>query len=194
MGGKPVIEYSANSVALAKCPSCSSSLDPFVEYQFTVVAMHLLLHRSRAYRHVILNRSTSFNKWFRFGLVCLLIESLCLVWNGNAEVGGVRDGLWLVLGTFGRFGRFVVGFGLAVVACNRKGGDWTSIAKASVVSQFPSLLLILAVAWGYPPQDFYWVISLYLFTVSVASARALVQTNAQAWLVAATAHGLGALG
>lgn len=174
-----MIVYSENSVALAKCKQCGLHLDPFFEFQFSLISMQLLLHRLPAYRHVITNRGTNRQKWFRFALVCNLIESLLFVWSQTLQFPvDLMSCLVLVGSTMLQFALFVLGFGFGVRCCCRIDVDWQAIVKACIVSRFPVLLLLVAVAWGYQPADFYWVISLYCFTSSVVCAKAVLPGNA----------------
>jgi hypothetical protein len=107
----------------------------------------------------------------RFAACCIVIDTLSVVWKKQHDPISVFESVLLLSQQTLVFLCSVVCFG----ACARVFSiqDQGAILRACVVAKFPSLLLIIALAWGYYPTDFYWVIYLYCFTASVSAAMAL---------------------
>ncbi|CAN0135598.1 unnamed protein product [Ascophyllum nodosum] len=58
--GRPVPrlfrEYNKGSIRLGRCDFCRSVADKYIECEFVLVAIDLVLHRVQAYRHLLFNR------------------------------------------------------------------------------------------------------------------------------------------
>jgi hypothetical protein len=50
-------EYSPGNIRLSVCDGCHGLVDKYIEYEFTLIALDLVLMKSRAYRHLLYNRS-----------------------------------------------------------------------------------------------------------------------------------------
>ena len=169
-----VVWFSDSSVTLAKCKVCSERLDPFVELEFPLIALELMLHRVPAFRHVICNRQLGMSIWIRFTLVINFIEVLAHFWITRRDptpqevVQHLIESLLIFLAScvcFSAAGSLFLQKPVSkdVVLCE---------LRALILSRFPSVLLVIAMAWWFP-SDFYPVIALYTFSTSLAAARAL---------------------
>ena len=49
-------EFSKGNIRLTYCSRCELPVDKYVEYEFTLVVLDLVLHRAAAYRHFLFNR------------------------------------------------------------------------------------------------------------------------------------------
>lgn len=50
------IEYSQGNIRLTRCEKCGKVADKYVEYEFILVLIDLILHRRQAFRHFLFNR------------------------------------------------------------------------------------------------------------------------------------------
>jgi hypothetical protein len=67
------VEYSPKNIRLLRCTSCQSILDKYLEYDLVLVFIDLVLLKSPAYRHILLN-SPKFTHVWRLALVMLLLD------------------------------------------------------------------------------------------------------------------------
>jgi hypothetical protein len=54
-------EYSPGNIRLSVCDTCHKTIDKFVEYEFVLIALDLVLMKPQAYRHVLYNRNPVLN-------------------------------------------------------------------------------------------------------------------------------------
>ncbi|RWR90233.1 protein arv1 isoform X1 [Cinnamomum micranthum f. kanehirae] len=55
------VQYSPGNIRLMKCDNCKAVADEYIECEITIVLIDLILHKRKAYRHVlynVLNRNT----------------------------------------------------------------------------------------------------------------------------------------
>lgn len=50
------IEYSEGNIKLTRCSNCSAVADKYIEYETVLVLIDVVLHRKKAYRHILFNR------------------------------------------------------------------------------------------------------------------------------------------
>lgn len=165
-------------MSLVKCKTCGDRLDPFVEMEFQLIALDLMLHRVTAFRHVLCNRVYNVSLWIRFAVVVNVIEVLAHFWVARKDptMGEVVADLAETLIVFAFS---MLSFCSSVSLISRETNTvehWTTRMRAYVLSRFPSLLLVIAMAWWFP-SDFYPVIAIYTFSTSVAAARALPEVD-----------------
>ncbi|RCV40574.1 hypothetical protein SETIT_9G065700v2 [Setaria italica] len=49
------VQYSPGNIRLMKCDNCKAVADPYIECEFMIILIDLILHKTRAYRHVLFN-------------------------------------------------------------------------------------------------------------------------------------------
>ena len=173
-GTSSVVWFSDTSVTLAKCRICNERLDPFVELEFPLIALELMLHRVPAFRHVVRNRQLGISIWIRFALVINFIEVLAHFWITRRDPTP-QEVLQHLLESLLVFIASCASFAMAGSLFLRKELSHELMlceVRALILSRFPSVLLVIAMTWWFP-SDFYPVIALYTFSTSLAAARAL---------------------
>ncbi|CAA6662547.1 unnamed protein product [Spirodela intermedia] len=50
-----LVQYSPGNIRLTKCENCRAVADPYVECEFMILLIDLILHKERAYRHLLFN-------------------------------------------------------------------------------------------------------------------------------------------
>ncbi|KMZ68789.1 hypothetical protein ZOSMA_22G00810 [Zostera marina] len=53
--GRLVVQYSPGNIRLIKCEKCKLVADPYIECEFMIVFIDLILHKEKAYRHLLYN-------------------------------------------------------------------------------------------------------------------------------------------
>eukprot|EP00727_Mastigamoeba_balamuthi_P002567 m51a1_g12307 hypothetical protein (709) ;mRNA; r:368761-382107 len=116
-----------SSVRLENCASCGAVADPYVECDYTVPLLGLLLHKPRAYRHLLVN--TRSDRRLALGVLVGLALSLLAV--------GPRRSL------------ACAAYALAVAALWGDRGGWLARGRALLVASVPHCLLAASLAWGH---------------------------------------------
>lgn len=50
------VQYSPGNIRLMKCDNCKAVADPYIECEFMIILIDLILHKTRAYRHLMFNK------------------------------------------------------------------------------------------------------------------------------------------
>ncbi|KAL5209959.1 hypothetical protein ABZP36_005582 [Zizania latifolia] len=50
------VQYSPGNIRLMKCDDCKAVADPYIECEFMIILIDLILHKTRAYRHLLFNK------------------------------------------------------------------------------------------------------------------------------------------
>ncbi|XP_010228860.1 uncharacterized protein LOC100824632 isoform X4 [Brachypodium distachyon] len=50
------VQYSPGNIRLMKCDNCKAVADPYIECEFMIILLDLILHKTRAYRHLLFNK------------------------------------------------------------------------------------------------------------------------------------------
>jgi hypothetical protein len=172
-GTSPLTFYSATTFNLSKCKTCSHTLDPFVEFQFSLIALELMLHRVPAFRHLISNKTVSFDQWMRFTLVCTNIETLSQIWRNQRELTS-SEFIFTFSQTSFINALCFLSFSTCASVLLPKPIDQGMIFRSWTVGRFPVLILVIALAWGYNPEEFFWGISVYCFSITLSCAKSML--------------------
>ena len=74
-------EYSKDNIRLSICNECGEVVDKYIEYEFVLVALHLILLKTQAYRHLLYNREPSSNPrvLLKTSMLSICIDA-CMQW------------------------------------------------------------------------------------------------------------------
>ncbi|KAI8332975.1 Arv1 protein [Blakeslea trispora] len=80
--GQPVAnlytQYSKDNIRLTTCDRCNQFADKYVEHDFVIIFIDMLLHKPQVYRHLLFNRITKQDgvepHVFRFAILLVLFE------------------------------------------------------------------------------------------------------------------------
>ncbi|GJM96830.1 hypothetical protein PR202_ga13698 [Eleusine coracana subsp. coracana] len=79
------VQYSPGNIRLMKCDSCKAVADPYIECEFMIILIDLILHKTRAYRHLLVNKlamGSSVDKVWEFpSSVIFIVEMFVLSSN-----------------------------------------------------------------------------------------------------------------
>ena len=181
-GASAVIWYTKSSVSLTKCIVCNERRDPFVELDFPVISLELMLHRVPAFRHIICNRRVNISNWMRYASVIMIVEYTSSLWVDDLDPGW-REAVTTLGATILTLASSLVLFSLTatLIASPANLREFIECTlRAYLVSRFPSLILLIAIAWAYP-SNFYHVIAIYAFTCNIAAANALPDMDKPDW-------------
>lgn len=86
--GKPAkelyIQYSPGNIRLMKCDTCKAIADEYIECELMIIVIDLILHKSKAYRHLFYNvfrrRTLDFKVLLLKLTIVFLMLDACILW------------------------------------------------------------------------------------------------------------------
>ncbi|OAD04791.1 hypothetical protein MUCCIDRAFT_161506 [Mucor lusitanicus CBS 277.49] len=71
-------QYSKDNIRLTTCDQCNNFADKYIEHDFVIIFIDMLLHKPQVYRHLLFNRITEQDgvepHVFRFAILLILFE------------------------------------------------------------------------------------------------------------------------
>ncbi|XP_058778047.1 protein ARV 1-like [Vicia villosa] len=82
------LQYSPGNIRLMKC-NCKVVADEYIECEITIIIIDLILHKPKAYRHLlynVINQETLkfqglFGNWLPFFFFLMHVSILIILWN-----------------------------------------------------------------------------------------------------------------
>ncbi|CAG8443802.1 5687_t:CDS:2 [Funneliformis caledonium] len=133
-------EYSKGNIRLTHCEICNKFADKYVEHDFVIIFIDMLLHKPQVYRHLLFNRL----EYRDHGIDPNVLKLEFVVF---------QFGLRLAVSLY-------IGDKYAIVKYNY-------ITIALIISSFGKILLILMVIWDYNEFKYSWLINIVVITSNV---------------------------
>eukprot|EP00124_Ichthyophonus_hoferi_P002504 Ihof_evm4s173 gene=Ihof_evmTU4s173 len=178
-------EYSNNNIRLTHCTNCGKVADKYIEYEYLIIVIDMLLHKPEVYRHLLFNclPSTHSNIKYRIiklGFVCILCDAYlkCTRVYINEEIQLFLSEVWTLflkawLAAAIGFLIYILGVCCLVHLFEKRltySSIQSHIAIPLMLSGFVRLLVVLMWIWDYHDRAFAWVI--YALNIS-SNAEAL---------------------
>ncbi|RKP08548.1 Arv1 protein [Thamnocephalis sphaerospora] len=202
--GRPVntlyTEYSKGNIRLTPCDACGRFVDKYVELDFVVIFIDLLLHKPQVYRHLLFNRLEYYDKGFHPSVaklaVLLVLFDVYIRWyrleryyadvmpeffSHNALVQYVYLLLLCVieLCVFHIVTRWLVWLWFYK---RHPIINYNYLSMALTISSFSKLLLILMVIWDYSRLEYARVLGLFEITSNLEAISVFLGSNLKATL------------
>ncbi|ONM09989.1 Arv1-like protein [Zea mays] len=199
------VQYSPGNIRLMKCDKCKAVADPYIECEFMIILIDLVLHKTRAYRHVLFNklsmgssvdkgilyRSTlihialdtfriSFSKGNRAGGASsrsiFSTVSNCTEVVGDALLGNIVFIFMLLLGV-----RFFLKLSFDIIR-------YRDILFAVIISSYFKLFLFTMMVWEFPSSVIF-IVEMFVLSSNVVALRVVSQfPRAHCFAVCLLAH------
>uniref|UniRef100_A0A0E0KJU3 Protein ARV n=1 Tax=Oryza punctata TaxID=4537 RepID=A0A0E0KJU3_ORYPU len=72
------VQYSPGNIRLMKCDTCKAVADPYIECEFMIILIDLILHKTRAYRHLLFNKLRIYSSLDKGVLVLSILTHIVL--------------------------------------------------------------------------------------------------------------------
>ena len=193
-------EYSKGNIRLSRCGRCGNFADEYVEMESKLVVIDLILHKTSAFRHVLVNESLgrankqvgkflilifafdSFDRWFyiRAKTKYPHVKSAEFPWEEFARWLQPHDFQWLIpLVAISETLVFILTLCLAThvwmaVSRQKRKLDWRLLANSIIVSSFSKVGVVLWMVWDASPLH-RRTISLFTLTSNVLTIRVLLR-------------------
>lgn len=180
------IQYSPGNIRLVKCDNCKSVADEYIECELMILIIDLILHRPKAYRHLLFNvihRSImDFNDLlFKSSLIFLLIDAYKIwILSGNSkEWLTLSFGLKILLSSL--LGNLVF---LSVVSVLSKRllellqgcCGYNDLLLAIIVSSYLKVYILAMVVWDFPTSVVY-IIDLFVMSSNLVALKVITESS-----------------
>ncbi|XP_074582257.1 protein ARV 2-like isoform X3 [Curcuma longa] len=155
------VQYSPGNIRLMKCEYCRAVADPYIECEFMIILIDLILHKRKAYRHLL------------FNVLNLGGDDKVLL---NVILGNLIFMSVLFLGT-----RFLLKLSFNTVS-------YRQILLAVLISTYFRLYLIAMLVWEFPSSVLYIIDLLVLSSNALALGVVTESQTAGCLIVCFGAH------
>ncbi|XP_072989270.1 protein ARV 2-like isoform X3 [Typha latifolia] len=179
------VQYSPGNIRLMKCDNCKAVADSYVECEFMIILIDLILHKTKAYRHLLFNmlnvdasdnkvqttavlRMVSFLKSSRddgdssrspFSSIWTCLKVLLDVLLGNLMFVVV-----VILGS-----KFLLSLSFDITR-------YKEVFLAILISSYFKLFLISMMVWEFPLSVIF-IIDIFVFSSNVVALRVITQLS-----------------
>lgn len=191
-------EYGKGNIRLTRCDNCHCLADKYVEFEFIIIFLDLLLLRPQVYRHLLFNRMPYHDKGL--DLYCYPLLAVYLLFEAYVKYStlyeyytkeeNVYDWVvapyaqipliflitvveWLVY-IFGILvaAHFAIGKSYAIIKYNY-------LVMAIILSSFGKSLLMFLMLWDYR-QAFNTVLNVFVLTSNAVAVKAFLENTTHA--------------
>ncbi|OAD81075.1 hypothetical protein PHYBLDRAFT_17818 [Phycomyces blakesleeanus NRRL 1555(-)] len=173
-------QYSKDNIRLTTCDKCSNFADKYIEHDFIIIFIDMLLHKPQVYRHLLLNRITQKGNGiqphvFRFAILLILFE-VYIKWfrleryDTEYDVNFIKQPLcyqYLYILALCIFGKKLYDNQIFSRLNLKSFLDYNYVAMALIISSFGKMLLILMVIWDYKQLEYSWLVSIIVLVSNV---------------------------
>jgi len=90
------VQYSPGNIRLMKCDNCKAVADPYIECEFMIILIDLILHKTRAYRHILFNKlsmGSSVDKgiFYRSTLIHIALDAFRISFSKGNRADGASS-------------------------------------------------------------------------------------------------------
>ncbi|KAL1923921.1 uncharacterized protein VTP21DRAFT_6956 [Calcarisporiella thermophila] len=195
-------EYSKGNIRLTQCSNCNKFADKYVEHDFVIVFIDMLLHKPQVYRHLLFNRLEYRDQGLdpsvlKLGVLLVLFD-VYIKWfrvekmkddpndaNSDLALAFMQQPLYyqyvyiLTLCAV-EFLAYQMSVIFAVKLCMGSRYailKYNYITMTLILSSFGKMLLILMVIWSFHELEYSWLVSIFVFTSNVEALAVFLCTT-----------------
>ncbi|KAI9305093.1 Arv1-like family-domain-containing protein [Cunninghamella echinulata] len=178
-------EYSKDNIRLTSCDNCHQFADKYVEHDFIIIFIDMLLLKPQVYRHLLFNRISQPGHGiepnvFRFAILLILFE-VYIKWFRLERTCAQYNSIFIQQPLYYQY-LYILAlciFEFIVFHCSTcltlklyffnqsKIIRYNYISMALVISSFGKMLLILMVIWNYEQLEYSWLVSIIVLASNV---------------------------
>ncbi|KAM0924828.1 hypothetical protein ACQ4PT_004737 [Festuca glaucescens] len=185
------VQYSPGNIRLMKCDNCKAIADPYIECEFMIILIDLILHKTRAYRHLLFNKlhiGSSLDKGILYQsiLVHIVLDAfrisvsegnkadknssrsmlttifICSEVLGNSLLGNVVFMAILLLGV-----RYILKLSFDIMR-------YREVLLAVIISSYFKLFLLTMMVWEFPSSAIF-IVEIFVLSSNVVALRVMTQ-------------------
>ncbi|KAK9667384.1 hypothetical protein RND81_14G252400 [Saponaria officinalis] len=179
------IQYSPGNIRLAKCPNCMSTADEYIECELMILMIDLILHKPKAYRHLLFNllhhKILEINPLLLISSLIFFVLDACKLWilNGNSQEWSI-----LSLG-ISIFGHAIVGN--LVFLCSffvfskslefvEGLSSYKEILLAILASCYLKVYMLAMLVWDFPSSAVY-ITDLFVMSSNLVALMVITKSS-----------------
>ncbi|CAO2170958.1 unnamed protein product [Urochloa humidicola] len=181
------VQYSPGNIRLMKCDNCKAVADPYIECEFMIILIDLILHKTRAYCHILFNKlsmGSSVDKGilYRSTLIHIALDAFrisfskgnradgassrsifstifnCMEVIGDALLGNIVFMVMLFLGM-----RFILKLSFDITR-------YREALFTVIISSYFKLFLFTMMVWEFP-SSVVFIVEMFVLSSSVVALR-----------------------
>ncbi|XP_072989266.1 protein ARV 2-like isoform X2 [Typha latifolia] len=187
------VQYSPGNIRLMKCDNCKAVADSYVECEFMIILIDLILHKTKAYRHLLfnmLNVDASDNKGIlqRSSLIYFLLDACRVSFLKSSRDDGDSSrspfsSIWtclkvlldVLLGNL-MFVVVVILGSKFLLSLSFDITRYKEVFLAILISSYFKLFLISMMVWEFPLSVIF-IIDIFVFSSNVVALRVITQLS-----------------
>ncbi|KAI8066861.1 Arv1-like family-domain-containing protein [Gongronella butleri] len=176
-------QYGKDNIRLTSCDRCQQFADKYIEHDFVIIFIDMLLLKPQVYRHLLFNRISQKGKGIesnvlRFAILLILFEvyikwfrlEQCCTHSDSAFVQRplYYQYIYILSLCVLEFAVFHLSICLFIrVLLRHRAIRFNYVSMALVISSFGKMLLILMVIWNYEQLEYSWLVSVITLASNV---------------------------
>jgi len=179
--GKPVpnlyTEYSKQNIQLSVCTSCNNFADQYIEHDYVIIFMDLLLHKKQVYRHLLFNKLEYVDSGMQPGIkklaILLILFDVYIKWlklENIPKIHVLTHYFYILLVCTIELIIFHASIRFLIWLLYHRKYEiikYNYVTIALIISSFSKLLYILMIIWDYGEINYSWYINILVFTSNV---------------------------
>ncbi|KAL5572246.1 hypothetical protein UlMin_021843 [Ulmus minor] len=182
------VQYSPGNIRLMKCDNCKAVADEYIECEIMIIVIDLILHKPKAYRHLLYNVLDPQNPQFQgllwicsFGFLLLDAYRSLIICRSKAEWGlstSIDSFIWICqkifmdvfLGNFMLFSTIL----LATKTLLSTSLRYKDILLAVLISSYFKMCLFPMMVWEFP-SSVVFIIDLYVLSSNTVALKVITE-------------------
>ncbi|KAL3572206.1 hypothetical protein D5086_026110 [Populus alba] len=186
------VQYSPGNIRLMRCENCKAVADEYIECEFMIILIDLILHKTKAYRHLLFNvinqhtvnfEGSLWKSIFAFllldGYRSLLLKRnegewgssmsfSSIVWTFEEIIVDVFVGNFVFFCIFLLSMRLMLNTSIQISRCK-------DILLAVLVSSYFKIFLIATMVWEFPPSVIF-IIDLFVLSSNTVALKVITDS------------------
>ncbi|XP_034904250.1 protein ARV 2 isoform X1 [Populus alba] len=189
------VQYSPGNIRLMRCENCKAVADEYIECEFMIILIDLILHKTKAYRHLLFNVINQHTVNFEGCFAGFVVEvNLCVSSSGWLSLLLKRnEGEWgssmsfssivwtfeeiivdVFVGNFVFFCIFLLSMRL-MLNTSIQISRCKDILLAVLVSSYFKIFLIATMVWEFPPSVIF-IIDLFVLSSNTVALKVITDS------------------
>ncbi|XP_031388980.1 protein ARV 2 isoform X2 [Punica granatum] len=178
--GTLFVQYSPGNIRLMKCERCKSVADEYIECELMILLIDLILHKTKAYRHLLYNvllqeTVDCEGLLWKSALGFLALDAYRCLILAEAEGGGLPSFTWICrkifadvfVGNFILFSVFIVGV-RSSLTIQAELSRWKDLMLVILISSYWKIFLFAMMIWEFPSSVVFIVDAFVLSSNAIA--------------------------
>ncbi|KAF8053329.1 hypothetical protein N665_1430s0006 [Sinapis alba] len=190
-----LIQYSPGNFRLMKCENCNEVADEYIECELMIIFIDLILHKTKAYRHLLYNVFTQETVYlqhlllWKLVLAYLLLDTYrsLLLRRSNDEssvpMSFVLASLEVLVNVLSANFAFVLSFALAAKITSTGASRRKEILLGIFISSYIKIFLFAMPIWGFPVSVIF-IVDMLVLTSNAVALKVMTESTTSRCLAA----------